>query len=219
MASDRGDVRQPSRLPTLRGAVDQGSITGRGGPRTIDSAYAIPMRVVGRLCLVALLVGACDQTTPSMTPSIIVTTPSGAPNVKPCSPSAAMGVLPEWARAGFNEPEPTALQAMGASGEIVAILFGATLFAPPNPELSNKILWVARDPAGGTPLDISAQQMDGDKDVGEPIERQVGGGPGPSTIDLPEPGCWRLSLTWDDRTDWLDLEYEPFEAGGGHPLG
>jgi hypothetical protein len=49
--------------------------------------------------------------------------------------------------------------------------------------------------------------MVGAAPVGAPEERQVEGGPGPSTIDLPDPGCWRLSLTWGGRTDTLDLEY------------
>lgn len=178
------------------------------------------MRAVVRLCLTALLVvAACGQSTPSVAPSAVAAEPSGAPNVKPCAAIVANGVLPEWARAGFSDSEPTALHAMGASGEIVGILFGGTLFSPPSPELSNKILWVSREPAGETPLAISAQRMDGAMAVGDPVERQVDGGPGPSTIDLPEPGCWRLTLTWSERTDWLDLEYEAFEGGARRLLG
>jgi hypothetical protein len=120
-----------------------------------------------------------------------------------------MGVLPEWAREGFSEPEPSAMHALGRSGEIVAILFGGTLYSPPSPEVSNKILWVARDPATRFgQLVISAQRMDGSTPVGDLVERIVDGGPGPSTIDLPEAGCWRMTLDWADRTDSLDLEYE-----------
>jgi hypothetical protein len=26
-------------------------------------------------------------------------------------------------------------------------------------------------------------------------------------LDLPRPGCWRLTLTWADQKDTLDLEY------------
>jgi hypothetical protein len=32
-------------------------------------------------------------------------------------------------------------------------------------------------------------------------------GPGPSTIDLPEAGCWRLTLSWSGRKDSVDLAY------------
>jgi hypothetical protein len=35
----------------------------------------------------------------------------------------------------------------------------------------------------------------------------VRGGPGPSGINLPAPGCWRLALRWSGRTDELDLQY------------
>jgi hypothetical protein len=33
------------------------------------------------------------------------------------------------------------------------------------------------------------------------------GGPGPSIVNLPSPGCWKLTLRWSGRVDTLDLEY------------
>jgi hypothetical protein len=35
----------------------------------------------------------------------------------------------------------------------------------------------------------------------------VPGGPGPSVIDLPAPGCWTLRLSWSGHTDELKLRY------------
>jgi hypothetical protein len=35
----------------------------------------------------------------------------------------------------------------------------------------------------------------------------VRGGPGPSIVDLPSPGCWALTLRWSGHVDHLDLEY------------
>ena len=35
----------------------------------------------------------------------------------------------------------------------------------------------------------------------------VPGGPGPSIIDLPAPGCWTLHLSWSGHTDELQLRY------------
>jgi len=35
----------------------------------------------------------------------------------------------------------------------------------------------------------------------------VPGGPGPSIIDLPAPGCWTLHLSWSAHTDELKLHY------------
>jgi hypothetical protein len=58
-------------------------------------------------------------------------------------------------------------------------------------------------------LRISAQRMDGTRLVGRPVRRLVMGGPGPSIIDLPAAGCWRMSLAWSGRTDQIDLTYRP----------
>jgi hypothetical protein len=56
-------------------------------------------------------------------------------------------------------------------------------------------------------LRISAQRMAGARAVGSRVVRVVQGGPGPSIVDLPRAGCWRLSLRWAGRTDELDLQY------------
>jgi hypothetical protein len=127
--------------------------------------------------------------------------------VAACEARVDNGVLPEWARAGFTDPEPALPHVLGAQGDIVAILFGERLNAPPAADHTNKILWVAKRFEGAGDLLISAQRMDGTDDVGERVERRVDGGPGPSTIDLPEPGCWRLSLAWGHLTDRVDLGY------------
>ena len=97
---------------------------------------------------------------------------------------------------------------LGESGRIVAILFGYPLRSPPAARRNNKILWAARQPPrGSAALWIRAQRLDGDRPVGVPVRRIVAGGPGPSIVDMPEPGCWRLALTWSGGTDTLDLAY------------
>jgi hypothetical protein len=35
----------------------------------------------------------------------------------------------------------------------------------------------------------------------------IAGGPGPSIVNLPTPGCWRLTLGWAGQVDTLDLRY------------
>lgn len=117
-----------------------------------------------------------------------------------CPAAVEPAVVPSWARAGFIDPEPRIPYVLGDRGEIVAILFGP-LASPAAPGRSNKILWVVRDPGAG-PLTIVAT-----RDGGAPQVRQVSGGPGPSTIDLPEPGCWSMELRWSGHTDRLDLRY------------
>ena len=97
---------------------------------------------------------------------------------------------------------------LGRSGEIAALVFGYPLRSPPQKDRGNKILWVSRRAVKPlSDLRIHAQRMDGRRRVGRPVTRVVVGGPGPSGIDLPAPGCWRLTLRWSGRTDELDLRY------------
>jgi hypothetical protein len=125
-----------------------------------------------------------------------------------CDARVAFGVLPVWARAGFSDAQPRIAHVVGRAGRIAAILFGYPLLSPPSTVRANKILWVARStPSSGSSLRISAQRMDGVRKVGPPVARRVGGGPGPSIINLPAAGCWRFTLRWSDRTDRLDLDY------------
>jgi hypothetical protein len=110
------------------------------------------------------------------------------------------GVLPEWARTGFSDPEPKMPHVLGRSGEVAAILFGDPLAAPPRPDRANKVLWVPREtPLTFTRLAITARQ--GDRTVTRKVDL------GPSYVDLPAPGCWRLTLKWEGHEDTLDLAY------------
>lgn len=127
--------------------------------------------------------------------------------VLPCHSEIRIGVLPVWARAGFSEARPRMPYELGASGRIAAIPFG-TLNSPPAATHTNKILWVSHVlPRAGGSLRIRAQRMTGTTPAGAPVMRAVTGGPGPSIINLPAPGCWRLTLRWSGRTDQLDLQY------------
>jgi hypothetical protein len=102
----------------------------------------------------------------------------------------------------------------GDHGDIVAILFGQPLTAPPSADRNdnnNKILWVSRptqEPI--TDLRIDARLIGG----ASTAERVVPGGPGPSIVDLPEPGCWHLTLMWSGHTDTLDIAYLPLTEAG-----
>jgi hypothetical protein len=123
-----------------------------------------------------------------------------------CAPAVVTGPLPEWGRAGFGPGDIGIPHALGRDGAILGVLFGRPLSAPPAIDHSNKILWVSRLPlTPGDPLRITARR-DG---TGETVAREVAGGPGPSIIDMPAPGCWRLTLTWSGHTDTMDLTYEP----------
>lgn len=138
--------------------------------------------------------------------------PAGAAGaaVHACRSSMHVGVLPVWARAGFSDARPRTEFVVGRRDRIGAILFGSAdyLDAPPAADHTNKILWVARvRPRAGGTLKIHAQLMRGTRRVGPSVTRTVAGGPGPSIINLPAAGCWRLTLHWSGWTDQLDLSY------------
>jgi hypothetical protein len=125
-----------------------------------------------------------------------------------CSSVVETGVLPLWARAGFSEARPRSAHVTGRTGAIMAVLFANPLVSPPAHGHDNKILWVARTtPAHAATLSIRAQRMSGTTSIGAPVSRRVAGGPGPSIVDLPAPGCWRLTLSWYGHSDTLDLRY------------
>lgn len=121
-----------------------------------------------------------------------------------CGSVVETGPLPEWARAGFSG-DARMPHVMGDGGTIVAAIFGHPLAVTRPDGSSNKILWVAK--ASEPPGDL---QIDATRDgTGDAVQRRVPGGPGPSIIDLPQAGCWRLTLTWSGHSDTMDLVYQP----------
>jgi hypothetical protein len=153
----------------------------------------------GVLAAGALAVGAITAAAPAR---------AGDAAVSPCHSAVHKGVLPTWARTGFSDPRPKLPHVLGRSGKIAALIFGYPLRWPPGKDRANKILWVSRRAVKPlSDLRIHAQRMEGRRHVGRPVTRVVVGGPGPSGIDLPAPGCWRLTLRWSGRIDHLDLRY------------
>ena len=137
----------------------------------------------------------------------VASTASSSPTPA-CHSVVANGVLPTWARTGFSDPRPRLPHVLGRSHEIAALVFGYPLRSPPLKDRGNKILWVSRRAVKPlSDLRIHAQRMIGRHRVGRPVTRVVPGGPGPSGVNLPAPGCWRLTLRWSGRTDELDLQY------------
>jgi hypothetical protein len=110
------------------------------------------------------------------------------------------GVLPEWARTGFSDPEPKMPHVLSRGGQLMAIIFGDPLTSPPLPDRANKVLWVPREtPLTYTQLAITARQ--GERTVKRKVDL------GPSYVDLPAAGCWQLTVSWAGHKDSLDLAY------------
>lgn len=127
--------------------------------------------------------------------------------VAPCTDQTHRGVLPVWMQSGFGK-NPVIPYTLGKRGAIGAAEFGAPLHSPAAPGRSNKILWVPRHLSKTVaPMWIKLQKMDGTQLVGAPVREIVTNGPGPSYVDAPSAGCWRLTLTWSGRRDTVDLVY------------
>ena len=121
-----------------------------------------------------------------------------------CRPHPVDDVIPGWASSGFHPAAYRMYYELGRSDRIVALLWAHPLRSPQSPRYFNKILWVSRLPVNGSPMLIRAQQMKGTHDVGMPVTETVVGGPGPSYVNMPSPGCWRMTLTWSGYRDSLD---------------
>ena len=87
---------------------------------------------------------------------------------------------------------------------ITGNIFGLPLTSPPSPDHNNKILWEARTDGAGA-LFITATL----KGNGLTVRRRVENGPGPSIINMPEPGCWTFDLTWAAGHDVMAVRYDP----------
>lgn len=165
--------------------------------------------LAGTVAVVVVLTSGCTAASPTTSVASTATTVTSA-----CSYAVRQDVLPAWARAGFSDPSPAGVPfVLADKGRILGVIFGYPLTAPPpSAGRANKILWIASpaaddrspDRAASADLKIDAR-LTGSTDV---VHREVPGGPGPSIIDMPRPGCWHLTLTWSNHTDTLDLRYE-----------
>ena len=128
-----------------------------------------------------------------------------------CVPAAIhRGAPPRWTAAAWSDSSPgfTVPYALASNGGAGAFFFAHSLRAghPTNP--ANKVLWIVRLPRDGHPLTITAHLS------GHPSEHVQSSWPAdsepgeiyPSYVDLPKPGCWRLSLAWGPHRASIDVE-------------
>lgn len=167
------------------------------------SAAHEPRRRAGhRLAIAASIVGTAGAAT-----AVAVWTGSGQQADPPAGASACAGTvsstaLPTWARAGFSPPGQPTPHVLSKHGQIIAVLF-VPLRVHQAAGTHNKVLWVAR--SGYGPLHIHAQ-LEG---TSRTATRQLPNGPGPSYVNMPAAGCWRMQLTWDGHRDTIALHYGP----------
>jgi hypothetical protein len=120
----------------------------------------------------------------------------------PCA--LTTGPLPGWARTGFSPPDQPVPYVPGAHGDILGVVFARPLQVPAAPGTNNKILWVSKEDSTG-PLRIDARLAGS----GLTATRELPDGPGPSTVDVPAPGCWSFELSWPGHHDRVSLAYQP----------
>jgi hypothetical protein len=168
------------------------------------------------LTVAALLVAACTSSSQpserSQPPAVRAsaaqagTAHTGVVTSNGCAGQPPVSPLPVWARSGFHPANLAMPHVMGEAGNIVAILWAPrdALHSPSLQDRSNKILWVSRIPlVAPEPLVIRATLANSTRTT----TVSVLGGPGPSIINLPAPGCWTLHLSWSGHTDELKLRY------------
>ena len=109
--------------------------------------------------------------------------------------------LPTWARGGFSPDSYRTPHVVGKQGLIVAIPFIRLRVHQP-PDAGNKVLWVSK--AGYGPLRIEARLEGTSRTVVRTLPN-----PGPSYVDMPAAGCWRMNLSWSGRHDSVALRYYP----------
>jgi hypothetical protein len=111
--------------------------------------------------------------------------------------------LPAWARGGFNPPKQSEPYVIGAKHHIVGVLFARPLYSPPvRSGQQNKILWIPKViRQRGAMMKITARLAGSDAVV----TRRVNAGP--SIVNLPSAGCWKLTLSWSGQRDTVDVRY------------
>lgn len=123
------------------------------------------------------------------------TAPAGS---SACTGNISTAELPTWARDGFSPDGLHTPHVFSAHGDIVGILFVDLRAHQPN-GTNNKILWVARDGYGS--MRINARLEGSDTTATRTVSL------GPSIVDLPDPGCWQMTLTWSGHSDTIALQY------------
>jgi hypothetical protein len=118
------------------------------------------------------------------------------------------GGMPDWAASAGAPELPTV---MSHEGNLVGAVFGYPLMAPASATgRQNKILWIVREPRGGSELKLSLRPAGGGDTV--TVSEPAGSSPGeiyPSIVDVPAPGCWDVVAEWNGHRATLELSYQP----------
>ena len=138
-------------------------------------------------------------------------TPTTTTGISACAPAPIHhGAPPTWTAAAWSSSSPGLKipYALASGGTAAAFFFAPSLRTghPSNP--ANKILWVVGSPRNGRPLHIAAR-WSARPSVIVRSQWPANASPGeiyPSYVDLPKPGCWALTLSWNGHSATIDLQ-------------
>ena len=158
-------------------------------------------------------IAAAVVTATSVTVVLASSRPTPAAATGTCVPSPIhRGAPPSWSAPAWSDSSPGfKLPYSLASGDSAAAFFWVRLRAGHPIDPANKILWVMRYPRHGSPLRILARygatpalvarsSWPADSSPGEIY---------PSYLNLPKPGCWRLTLRWSSHIAHLAVAVAP----------
>jgi hypothetical protein len=162
---------------------------------------ATPHVGIGRpilLAVVALVGAGCAPAGPAVgqhSASVSASVPGWHTTGAGCG-GTAVGTgpgLPSWADLGEGGGIPWTV---GRPPEVVGVMFATELVAKgERPDGSaNKILWLIRATIASSQVTLRAQPAD----AATPVVtlRLTGYQQFPSIVDLPNPGCWRINISW-----------------------
>ncbi|MGC1212933.1 MAG: hypothetical protein WA890_16900 [Micromonospora sp.] len=157
-----------------------------------------------------LLIAGCtadkgaDTATPTASMEGAGAAASPVPESTPCRSTVTRDALPTWARGGFKNDGSGTPHVLSERGDLIAVLFEYPPVSRSDPQEGTKILWKSRLPQEPMqPLRIEATLAG----TTTPVVREVPQGPGPSYVQLPRPGCWRLVLSWSGHQDRMTLQF------------
>jgi len=117
-----------------------------------------------------------------------------------------LGAAPGWAS---SANPPPIRYVLAERGQVAGFMFGYPLMAGNPQPYSDKVLWVVDSPRDGMPLRLAGHRLGA---AGPVVSSSwpADSAPGeiyPSEIDVPSPGCWQFTLSWNGHTDTVDLWY------------
>ena len=134
---------------------------------------------------------------------------SSADSELPCETAVHRDAeFPEWSRDA--NPPPGLAFVESTNGAAIGVLFVDPLIAGQRDDgRANKILWIVREPRNGSDLVIEGTTVEGNATIGD-VRLAADSSPGeiyPSSIDVPEAGCWTLDLRWDSNSATVVVPY------------